>query len=358
MPVAVPPRVVVFGLGGTIAMTTAVTGGVTPALSPGQLIAAVPGLDALGIDIDVVSFRSRPGASLTFEDLADLAAAISEHLEGGATGVVVTQGTDTIEESAYLLDLFHDRPEPVIVTGAMRNPALAGADGPANLLAAITAAAHPATRSWGCLVLLNDDIHAASRVSKTHSTSTATFASRNGGPIGQVVEGTPQIFNRGITRYTLSRPGIAGQARVGMHTAVLGDDGRQLPLIAADLDGLVIAGFGVGHVPETWAGPLGAIAARIPVILASRTGAGSVLTGTYGFPGSERDLLDRGLIPAGFLGPLKARILLWALISTGTTNHSAIRQAFETAGGLPDPAPRPQRACVTADPDDNEPADA
>src|SRR5687767_1997084 len=155
--------------------------GAAPSLSAEQLVAAVPGLTGSGVDLDVVSFRGLPGASLGFDDLTALAAAIRDH---EADGFVVTQGTDTIEESAYLLDLLHTGDEPVVVTGAMRNPSLAGADGPANVLAAIRTAADPAARGLGCLVVFADEIHAACRVRKTHAMSPGTFRSPNGGPLG------------------------------------------------------------------------------------------------------------------------------------------------------------------------------
>jgi L-asparaginase len=342
------PRIVVFGLGGTIAMTAAATGGVTPTLSPQQLLDAVPGLRDTGIPLDVVNFRSRPGASLTFDDLAQLAAAIRKHVSAGATGVVITQGTDTIEETAYLLDLLHDQPQPVVVTGAMRNPTLAGADGPANLLAAVQVAASPVARDLGCLVVLADEIHAAARVRKMHSTSPAAFASANGGPMGYLVEGAPVFTARPAARYVIPQlPVEAASPRVALYTATLGDDGALLSAVSDRLDGLVVAGFGVGHVPDTWLDLLTELAARMPVVLTSRTGAGPVLTSTYGFPGSERDLITRGLIPGGFLDPYKARIVLHLALAAGA-DAATVAAALQAAGNVADAATWPWRAVSTA----------
>ena len=325
-------RVVVYGLGGTIAMRAAPGGGVTPLVSAADLVAGVPGLADTGITVEVVDFLRVPSASLDFTDLAELATAIDATLAGGATGVVVTQGTDTIEESAYLLDLTYAGPQPIVVTGAMRNPTVAGADGPANLLAAILTAAHPDSRGLGVLVALNDEIHTSRRVRKTHATSTATFASPNGGPLGYLVEGTPRLLNRPGPRLTAPRPLPGADPRVAVYTATLGDGGELLGPIADHLDGLVVAAMGVGHVPERLVDPLAEISARMPVVLSTRTGAGSTLVGTYGFPGSERDLIERSLIPAGYLDPLKARLLLRTLLGSGTCRVE-IARAFAVAGG-------------------------
>jgi len=320
-------RVVVFGLGGTIAMGPSDVGGVVPALSAQELVAAVPGLGGLGIELEVVDFRRVPGASVTFEDVAALAAAIREVR---ADGVVVTQGTDTIEETSYLLDVGYGGDMPVVVTGAMRNPTLAGADGPANLLAAVQVAASAEARGQGCLVVFADEIHAARRVRKTHSTSVATFRSPNGGPLGYVVEGAARMLQRVERRAAV--PFVAGNAaKVAVVTALLGDDGSVFDGLADRVDGVVVAAFGAGHVPVTWVEPLTALVERVPVVLASRTGGGSVLEGTYGFAGSEQDLRERGLISAGFLDPLKARLLLRALLGTGV-NSTAVRAAFTEAG--------------------------
>jgi L-asparaginase len=326
-------RVVVLGLGGTIAMAGGGPGGVVPELSPRQLLAAVPGLAEAGIEVAADEIRRVPGASVGFADLYPLADTIRQRLAAGADGVVVTQGTDTIEESAYLLDLLHRDPAPVVVTGAMRNPTLAGADGPANLLAAVQVAASEQARDLGVLVVFQDEIHAAGRVRKTHATSVATFRSPPGGPLGYVVEGRPWLVSRPAGRLTVPSPPAAGPVpRVGLVTVTLGDEGTLVEALADRVDGLVVAAFGAGHVPAGMVDPLARLAARMPVVLASRTGAGPVLARTYGFPGSESDLLGRGLIRAGLLDPLKARILLHALLAAAV-DRAGMAAAFASAGG-------------------------
>src|SRR5215468_9703989 len=352
------PCVAVFGLGGTIAMTQAPGGGVSPALSAPELLAAVPGLGAIGAGLRTVDFRRKPGASLTFGDLFELAAAINGALDSGCRGVVVIQGTDTIEEVAYTLDLLLDTDAPVVVTGAMRNPTMAGADGPANILAAIRVALSPAARGLGCLVVLGDQIHAARWVRKTHTASAAAFASPGHGPLGEVFEGRVRIPIALRRRSPAIRPDPAKSVRTGVATVVLGDDGTLIEAMAEHVDGLVIAALGVGHVPAGAVPALGRLTERIPVVLASRTGAGPVHDRTYGYPGSERDLLARGLISAGYLDPLKARILLHLLLASGA-DTAQIRKTFAVAGGLSGPdtplspgaptafPPRSARGCAT-----------
>jgi len=332
-------RVVVIALGGTIAMTPAAAGGVIPALSAEDLIASVPGLADTGVTIDVMDFRRLPGASLDFADLTALIDAMYKLFADGADGVVITQGTDTIEETSYLLDLWHAAHRTVVVTGAMRNPAMAGADGPANLLAAILTAASPQAECRGVLVVLADEIHAAARVRKSHSTSGATFQSPNGGPVGYVVEGRPLFLDAPPQRRWISLP-ANGFPRVGLITVTLGDHGELLDGIDSKVDGLVVAAMGVGHVPDRLVPALERLATDMPVVLASRTGAGPVLCDTYGFPGSERDLIGRGLLPAGFLHALKARLLLGALIAAGA-DRQELAHAVAVAAGYADPATWP-----------------
>lgn len=324
-------RVSVIGMGGTIAMAPSASGGIVPSLAAGDLVASVPGLADLDVDITAATLRSLPSPSLGFDDLVALSDRVRAELAGGADGVVITHGTDTIEETAFFLDLTVPDDAPVVVTGAMRHPEAAGADGPANLYAAIRVASSPAARGLGCLVVMSDEVHGARFVRKSHTSSTAAFVSPGFGPLGLVVEGDPRI--RGAARPGLTLPAAprVAQVRVGMITMALGDDGTLLRRATVEppaFDGLVIAGLGAGHVPAGLVPLVAEQAARMPVVLSTRTGAGSVLRRTYGYPGSERDLLERGLILSGFLDPAKARILLQLLLAAGA-DGGAITAAFE-----------------------------
>ncbi len=321
-----------FTLGGTIAMagrTADGSGGqVVTRLTGAQIASAVPGLSELGVSVDVADMQAVPSANLTFTDVLDVVDAAARALTAGASGVVVTQGTDTLEEAAFLVDLLWRQPAPFVLTGAMRNPTLAGADGPANLLAAVRVAISPAARELGALVVFNDEVHAARWARKTHSTSTATFASPNLGPIGHVVEDQVRILARPARPeqlFTQIDPMRLHTTRVALCPMTLDDHSDVLLERIADThQGLVVAGFGVGHVPSALAPVLGELAKTIPVVLTSRTGSGSVLGRTYGAVGSETDLLRRGLINGGLLDPCKARVLLRMLLAAGATSEEIV----------------------------------
>jgi len=303
--------ITVFFLGGTISMATDASGGAVATLGASDLLPSVPGVDVTGVD-----FRRMPSASLGFDDLLALLA----DARAAAGPVVIVQGTDTIEETAFFLDLLWDLDEPVVVTGAMRTPEQPGADGPANLVAAISVAASEDCRGLGALVVMDDQIHAARYVSKRHTSSTSAFLSPGYGPLGHVVEGSVRIGMRVVRRPVLPVPS-AIDVRVAIVPIGLGEDGYFLP--SADrADGVVVAGVGGGHVPERLADRLGELAASVPVVLASRTGSGPVLTATYGAVGAEIDLIARGLVPAGELDPYKARLLLAILLAGNADGHT------------------------------------
>ena len=210
----------------------------------------------------------------------------------------------------------------------MRNPTLPGADGPANLLAAVQVAASDEARNLGALVVFNDEIHAASLVRKTHTQSPATFSSVPLGPIGYVAENAVQIVLRPARRRRVDLDSLAGDQRVALLTASMGDDGSLVGAVRdAGYAGLVVEALGGGHVPSPWIEPLTALADEVPVILASRTGGGEVLRRTYGFAGSEMDLIERGLIPAGPLDGHKARLFLTLLLRSGAAGQ-VIATAF------------------------------
>lgn len=316
MSTVVGPPVTVLSLGGTIAGAASGSGAVAPALGAGDLVAAVPGIGAIA-EVTARSVALLPSAHLTIEDVVALAEVVDDAHRSGAAGVVVAQGTDTLEDTAFLLDLLVGAPEPVVVTGAMRNPTLAGADGAANLLAAVSVAADPAARGVGTLVVLNDEIHAARFVSKRHPSNPAAFRS-DPGPLGWVTEGRPRLVVRPVGRCRLPRPAPESRHRVALVVLPIGDDGS-LAEAAADrgADGVVVEALGGGHAPAAAVERLGAVARRVPVVLTSTTRAGEALRSTYGSVGSERDLADRGLVNGGRLDARKARLLLTMLLRSG-----------------------------------------
>jgi L-asparaginase len=198
-----------------------------------------------------------------------------------------------------------------------------------DLLAAVQVAAAPEAAGLGTLVVLNDEIHAARFVRKTHASSPATFRSPTAGPLGWVVEGRPRIALR-VPVLQGVPTGVGEEVpAVALLTCALGEDSRLIGhLEELGYAGLVLDAFGGGHVPAHVVPALEDLATRIPVVLGSRTGGGEMLRATYGFPGSERDLLARGLVPAGFLDGRKARVLLSLLLAAGS-DLDGVRTSFE-----------------------------
>lgn len=326
------PRLLVLSLGGTITMTAGAGGGISPTLGAAELVAAVPGLAELA-QIEARSPLKVGSASLTIENIAAVAAEIRAGFAQGFDGALVIQGTDTIEETAFALDLLVGDERPVVVVGAMRGPQQPGADGPANLLAAACVATSEAARGLGTLVVMNDEIHAARFVRKAHTALTSAFVSDMAGPLGLVAEGRVRLLAR-VARPALPalEAGAAALPPVALLKIAMGDDGRLLRAVPGlGFAGLVIEGAGAGHVPGVMAESLGEVATQMPVVLASRTLSGPVFERTYAYPGSEIDLLARGALSAGLLTGVKARLLLTLALAAGW-DRAALARAFAAYG--------------------------
>lgn len=253
-------RVAVFSTGGTIASKRSADGAASPNLTADELVAAVPQLADVA-NIVAVSFRQVASSELTVSDMIGLAEGIARAVADGATGTVVTQGTNTIEETSFVLDLLWDREEPIVVTGAMRHPGLPGADGPANLLASVVVAASPLARDLGCVVVFNDEVHLPLFVRKTHTSNPATFRSPLTGPIGWVTERRVRIALRPVVRHHIAIGGVpAVVPSVGLLKVTLGDDGRVLAAFGSlGYQGLIVEATGGGHVPRVMVEPLAAL---------------------------------------------------------------------------------------------------
>lgn len=320
------PRLLVLSLGGTITMVPAATGGIAPSLGAEELVASVPAL-ADAADIVARSPLRLPSPSLTPEDLVAVAGEIRTAFADGFDGAVVIQGTDTIEESAFILDLLVDGDQPVVVTGAMRGADAPGADGPANLLSAVRVAASAEARGLGTLAVLNYDIHAARFVQKSHTALPSAFLSPLVGPLGTMIEGRPHIYVR-LERNPCLPVAAGPLPPVALLKCPMGNDTRMLEALGGlGYAGVVIEGMGAGHVHADAAPVVGELARFMPVVIASRAMTGPVFTHTYGYPGAEIDLLGRGALAAGYLSGLKARLLL-SLVLRADPDRQAIEEAF------------------------------
>ncbi|MEH7387601.1 asparaginase [Bacillus sp. JJ1521] len=318
----------VITLGGTIAMKEDEHGKASPALSGENLVACVPGLKDVA-EISIEPFCNIPSSHLTIDLIFGVANRIKEIINTQeADGVVVIQGTDTLEETAYLLDLVLGVNNPVVLVGAMRNASEASYDGTLNILNACRVAADEHAYNKGVMLLGNDLILPAREVTKTHTSDVATFQAPNGGPLG-VVDKHKVIFYRAplIREHYAVTKSNADVVLVKMAV-----DTRPHLIehcVKQKVDGIVIEGFGRGHVPPAVIpGIEKAIKLGIPVVLTSRCGQGLVLD-AYGHEASASHLKGLGIIFGGDLIGQKARIKLITLLGI-TKDYEMIREAFES----------------------------
>lgn len=336
------PRIAVAALGGTIAMAGTPEAGLQPALNADQLLAAVPQAASIA-RLDMESLASVGSASLGFSHLLKLLAWAHAKADEGYEGIVVTQGTDTLEESAFFFYLCWSRSIPVVFTAAMRGASALGADGPANILASLVAITSEGMQGRRVAVVINDVIHSPLRVMKSHTLAVETFTSYPAGPMGMVVEGQA-VFTDGAEAWSRPPCGalawsadnlpLADHADVAIVATWPGDDGRLMEAaLHAGFAGLVIAGVGAGHVSAQFAQRLEGLMGRMPVVMASRVPFGPTASRTYAYPGSEIHLQKMGVLMSGRLSPQKSRVLLWSLLAAGMKGR-ALDQAFlEVAQG-------------------------
>lgn len=311
------PRVAVVFTGGTISMGfDPVAGGNVPSLDGAAILARTPGLSAIA-EVVPIDRGLTPASHFTFADLLAIWADIRDALDDPSIdGVVVVQGTDTIEETSFAWDLLHGGDQSVVVTGAMRAPHEEGFDGGANLRDAVTVGASPTARGVGVVVTLAGTIEAAADVQKTHTTSFTAFQSPNRGSLGRVGEGTVVLDRaRGPRRHVVTDHAAA---QVHLITAGVDTDGALLTAaVASGADGIVVAATGSGNTaPGLLAAAQAAMGAGTPVVLASRCPSGAVGT-AYAFPGGGATWVRAGAIPAGHLCAIKARVALALGIGAG-----------------------------------------
>jgi|SRR5579884_5994 len=308
--------VVVLGAGGTISMSGERA---TPALDPRALIASVPAL-AAAPELAAEAALALPGPQVGLEQALGLARRAAS-LAAEGSGVVVTTGTDTLEELAVLCALVADAEAPIVLTGANRTASAAGADGPANLLDAVAVAGAECSAGLGVCVCFGGELHAAMTVRKVDSTGPAAFGSPGAGPIGRVVEGRVWLHARPLPPPTV-RPAKLDH-RVEIVLAALGDDGGRLAAATEEADGVVVAAFGAGHLTP---GMLRALrAARVPVLATTRVERSAMLFETYGFEGSESDLRATGAICVPFLSPPAARMALLCCLGAAMDGQEIAR---------------------------------
>jgi L-asparaginase len=319
--------VVVISTGGTLTMRPdPATGALVPAVDTGELVEMLdwPGAPLLEVD----DFARVPSFDMHGRLALSLAERVRSHLgRDEVAGVVVGHGTDTMEESVYLIDRVVGSDKPVVLTGAQRSAAEADADGPRNLRDAIRVAHSPRAHARGAMICFAGEIHAAREVRKVHTTALAAFASPGSGPVGYV-DGEQVVFHCTPERRPALRvPAGAIDERVDLVRLYAGADSRLLHAsVASGARAIVVEGTGRGNANEqVLDGVREAVAAGVCVVVCSRCTAGRVEP-VYGRGGGS-DLAEAGAVFAGDLAGPKARVLLQLALGAGLDPVEAIADA-------------------------------
>ncbi len=329
---AAQPRVIILATGGTIAgraaSETAVTGYQAGDLNIASLMEKVPELQ------EVATVTGETVCAIDSKDMTDdiwlrLARRVNEIFAAGeADGIVITHGTDTMEETAWFLNLTVQSDRPVVLTGAMRPATAISADGPMNLLEAVRTAACPDAAGQGVLIVMNGDINAAREAAKTNTLNTDAFRPPSLGLLGYVNDGVPTFYRASTRRHTTRSEFDVARLDALPYVKILyghaGDDSLFVEAaVKAGVRGIVYAGPGNGSVHRDAEAALAEAAARgIIVVRATRTGSGAVVPEALPTDGPP-------FLSAGTLSPTKARILL-QLALTRTNRPDEIQEMFRT----------------------------
>ena len=322
------PRVVVLATGGTIASQyDPDAGGLAPQLSGEEIVQAVPGLSEVA-RVSVEQIANVGSRNMTPEIWRTLASRANELLASpDIAGVIVTHGTDTLEETAYFLDLTVTSDKPVIMVGAQRAPTYFDTDGPRNLLNAVRVAVSEEAIGMGTLVVMNGQINAARDVTKTNTLDVETFRTLDFGALGVADIDAVRFYRAPLRRQTIPLREGDQLGRVEIVTEYAGSDGRLIQLLLEDgqLNGLVIEGVGLGHVSSRTLEAIRDVRARgIPVVLSTRVPTGRIVP-VYAI---NIELLELGCVEADNLSPQKARVLLM-LAMTRTQDSTELQRYFD-----------------------------
>lgn len=321
-------KVAVIFTGGTISMKVDQRiNAAIPALTSEEIMSMVTNIEKYA-DIEIINFAKLPGPHMTPELMLELSNIVKDLIKrDDITGVVVTHGTDTLEETAFFLDLNITCVKPVIVVGAMRNGSELGYDGPSNLSAAICTAISDEAKNKGVLVVMNNEVNAASEVTKTNTLSLNTFKSPEFGPLG-IVDNDEVIFYREIHKTTHIETDKI-ESKIALLKCGAGMDSDLINYcVDSGYKGIVLEAMGRGNIPPTMvSGVRYAIKENVPVIIVSRCHTGRVLD-TYGYEGAGKEIRDLGAIFGFNLPGQKARIKLMLALSV-TNDMDKIRSLFE-----------------------------
>lgn len=317
-------QILVLHTGGTISMQADATGRVSPNdINPMNHV----GVDLDNIQLHVIDFFNLPSPHITPYHMLSLYHKIQE--EGSKyDGIVITHGTDTLEETAYFLDTMEVPDIPIVITGAMRSANEIGSDGIYNYLTALRVASHDKAQGKGVLVVMNDEIHAGKYVTKTHTTNISTFQTPTHGPLGVVTKDDLLFFKTAEPRVRFDLRQLSGTIPIVKAYAGMGDGSILSILNSSNIQGLVIEALGAGNIPPLAVPEVKKLIAQgIPVILVSRCFNG-IAEPVYAYDGGGDQLQNAGVMFVKELNAPKARLKLLIALNAGL-NGQALKDYIE-----------------------------